>query len=65
MASTFKGYDPELGRKFAEESNGFVIGRRKSSPKVLTPEKKLQRAVEESPFRLDAQQQHDAMMGDN
>ena len=26
MASTFKGYDPELGKKFLQESGGLVIG---------------------------------------
>lgn len=33
MKGTFKGYDPELGKKFMEESNGLVIGRARSSPK--------------------------------
>ena len=32
------GYDPDLGRKFAEESNGCVIGRGKSSPTVSDEE---------------------------
>lgn len=31
MKITSKGYDPDLNRKFFEDSKGFVIGRGKSS----------------------------------
>lgn len=31
MKGTFKGYDPELGRKFAEEAGGLVMGFGRSS----------------------------------
>ena len=33
MTNTFKGYDPDLGRKFAEESSGFVLERARSLPR--------------------------------
>ena len=65
MKVTFKGYDPEQGKKSMEESGGLVLRLRKSSPRALTPEEKLQRAEEDSSFPLDAQQQHDAMMRDD
>ena len=65
MKVTFKGFDPKLGEKFAQESNGLVLGRGKQSRKKLTPAQKLQKAEEDSPFPLDAQQQHDAMMSDD
>ena len=44
MKVTFKGYDPEQGKKFMEESGGLLLGLRKSSPGALKPEAKLQRA---------------------
>lgn len=34
MKGTFKGYDPELGKKFSEESSGFVIGFAPKSPQI-------------------------------
>lgn len=34
MVHTFKGYDPELGKKFAEESGGFVVGIRHLAPRI-------------------------------
>ena len=42
MVVTSLGFDPELGKKFAQESSGFVIGlgksSRTSSPKSNWPE---------------------------
>lgn len=61
MASTFKGYDPELGRKFSEESNGLVIGRPRSSARK-SEEQVIQEYVDEHGRAPDAQQLHDAML---
>lgn len=33
MANKFMGYDPELGRIFAEEAGGLVMGFGRSSPR--------------------------------
>ena len=52
------GYDPELGKKFSEESSGLVIGRARSSP-----QKSEAQAIEdysrEHGRAPDAQQLHD------
>lgn len=53
MKGTFLGFDPDLGRKFAQEQTGSVIARVKPS------QKELQRSRREMPPGLDAQQQHD------
>jgi hypothetical protein len=53
MGSTYKGFDPDLGRKFAEESGSFIMARGRCSPKA---------AAEQMPLGLDAQQQHDWLM---
>ncbi|MBW8470848.1 MAG: hypothetical protein K0M67_21465 [Thiobacillus sp.] len=54
MRSVLKGFDPDLGRKIAEEDTGMVLGVRKNS--------KLQPVTGpkgEMPPGLDAQQQHE------
>ena len=71
MKTTLLGYDPDLGRKFAEESGGLVIGRRKSSPTVSDEELEDQEMafqaqveqdwIEEHGRAPDAQQLHDAI----
>jgi hypothetical protein len=71
MKVTSMGYDPDLGRKFSEESNGLVIGRRKSSPTVSDEELEDQEMafqaqveqdwIEEHGRAPDAQQLHDAI----
>ena len=60
MKVTFKGYDPELGRKFAAESNGLVIGRAKSPPQKSESQasEDYSREHRRAP---DAQQLHDWM----
>lgn len=60
MASTFKGYDPKLGRKFAEESNGLVIGRARSSPQKSEAQASEDYSREHG-RAPDAQQLHDWM----
>jgi len=35
MKGTFKGYDPELGKKFLQESEGPVIGHAASSARIV------------------------------
>lgn len=57
MKTTFKGFDPELGRKFAEEQTGTVIARTKPS------QKPLRRSERDMPPGLDAQQQHEWLNG--
>ena len=54
MKVTSKGYDPDLGAKFASESNGLVIARKKSLP---------EKSDEPSRFQ-DPQEQHDEMLPD-
>ena len=61
MASTFKGYDPDLGRKFSQESSGLVIGRARSVPKKSEAQVQ-QEWIEEHGQTPDAQQMHDAML---
>lgn len=71
MKVTSLGYDPDLGRKFAQESNGLVIGRGKSSPTVSDEELEDQEMafqtqveqdwIEEHGRAPDAQQLHDAI----
>ena len=60
MKVTFKGYDPELGRKFAAESNGLVIGRAKSSPQKSKAQS-IEDYSREHGHAPDAQQLHDWM----
>ena len=60
MANTFKGYDPELGQKFAAESNGLVIGRAKSSPQKSEAQS-IEDYSREHGHAPDAQQLHDWM----
>jgi hypothetical protein len=50
---TFKGYDPDLGRRFAEENGSFILARGRA-PRQAQEEK--------MPPGLDAQQQHDWLM---
>lgn len=53
MKGILKGFDPDLGRKYAEDHGGLVVARGKQlAPKPEEPE-------EEMPPGLDAQQQHD------
>lgn len=61
MASTFKGYDPELGKKFSDESSGLVIGRAKSSPRKSEAQA-IEEYSQEHGRAPDAQQLHDWMM---
>lgn len=61
MKGTFKGYDPELGGKFSEESSGLVIGRAPSLPRKSEAQVK-QDWIEEHGREPDAQQLHDAML---
>ena len=61
MPSTFKGYDPDLGRKFSEESSGLVMGLGRSSPKKSEAQVK-QDWIEENGREPDIQQMHDAMV---
>lgn len=53
MKTVFKGFDPELGKKFAQEHSGFVIAR------VKPLSKSPARPKREMPPGLDAQQQHE------
>lgn len=57
MKGKFLGFDPELGRKFAEEQTGAVIARAKPSQKPLP------RSERDMPPGLDAQQQHEWLNG--
>ena len=59
MKVVSKGFDPDLGRKFAQEHSGFVIGRAKQLPKESAP----RRSEKDMPPGLDAQQQHDWLNG--
>ena len=52
------GYDPDLGRKFAEESNGFVIGRGKSSPTVSDEELEDQEMAFQAQVEQDWIEEH-------
>ncbi len=61
MKGTFKGYDPELGKKFSDESSGLVIGRAKSSPRKSEAQVR-QDWIEEHGRAPDAQQLHDEML---
>ena len=61
MKTTSLGYDPDLGRKFARESNGLVIGRAKSSPRKSEAQVR-QDWIEEYGREPDAQQLYDAML---
>ena len=60
MKVTSTGYDPELGRKFAAESNGLVIGRAKSSPQKSEAQS-IEDYSREHGRAPDAQQLHDWM----
>jgi hypothetical protein len=60
MKGTFKGYDPELGKKFSDESSGLVIGRAKSSQKKSEAQA-IEEFSQEHGRAPDAQQLHDAM----
>lgn len=61
MKGTFKGYDPELGKKFSTESHGLVIGRATSSPRKSEAQLRLDWIAEHG-REPDAQQLHDAQM---
>lgn len=47
------GFDPDLGRRFAEENGSFILARGRVSSST---------AEDEMPPGLDAQQQHDWLM---
>lgn len=53
MKTVFKGFDPELGQKFAQEQTGSMIALARQLPKVSAQPKR------EMPAGLDAQQQHE------
>ncbi len=53
MKGVSKGFDPELGKKFAQENSGSVIACARPSPKPSS------QAKHEMPPGLDAQQQHE------
>lgn len=53
MASKLMPFDPDLGRKFAEENGSFALARGKLHSVKST---------EEMPRGLDAQQQHEWLM---
>jgi hypothetical protein len=53
MKVTSKGFDPDLGAKFAQDHGGFVMARAPKSPA------KSRRQESDLPPGLDAQQQHD------
>ena len=59
MKITSKGYDPELGKKFSEESGSFVIGRGPSSRTKSEAQVKADWIAEHG-RQPDAQQLHDA-----
>lgn len=61
MKTTLKGYDPDLGLKFAEESSGLIFGRARSLPRKSEAQVR-QDWIEEHGREPDAQQLHDAMM---
>ena len=61
MKGTSLGYDPDLGRKFSEESSGLVIGLGRSSPRKSEAQVK-QDWIEENGREPDIQQMHDAMV---
>ena len=61
MTTTFNGYDPDLERKFAEESSGLIFGRARSLPRK-SEGRVRQDWIEEHSQEPDAQQLHDAMM---
>lgn len=61
MTVTFKGFDPDLGKKVAKESSGFVVARANSSRR-LSDKEILEEANAESPRPMDAQEQHEALM---
>lgn len=63
MAHTSMGYDPELSKKFAEESSGFVIGRGHSLP-VKSEERVKEEWGAEHGRYPDAQELHDAMLSE-
>ena len=58
MKVTFKGYDPELGKKFAQDSSGLVIGRARSSP-PKSEAQSIEEFSEEHGYAPDEQQLHD------
>ncbi|MEO7127562.1 MAG: hypothetical protein ABI040_01635 [Rhodoferax sp.] len=64
MKVTFKGYDPDLGRKFMQDYGGLVIGRAKSAPSK-SEEQVRQEWIEEHGREPDAQQLHDAMLAES
>lgn len=57
MKVTSKGFDPNLGRKMAQEQAGSVVGRVKRA----TPTSR--RSERDMPPGLDAQQQHEWLNG--
>ena len=61
MTITSKGYDPELGKKFLEDSKGYVIGRAPSSPQRSDEQIKSD-WLREHGTTPDAQQLHDAQL---
>jgi hypothetical protein len=61
MTTIRKGYDPDLGKKVAQESMGYVIGLGRSSRRK-SEEQVKQEWIEEHGQIPDAQQLHDAMM---
>lgn len=60
MKVTPMGYDPDLGRKFAQESSGLVIGSAKSSPQKSEAQVR-QDWIEEHGREPDVRRMHDAM----
>ena len=61
MKTTLKGYDSDLGRKFAEESSGLIFGRARSLPRKSEAQVS-QDWIEEHGREPDAQQLHDAIL---
>lgn len=60
-----KGFDPDLGRRFAEENGGLIIARgarRQTATKAYVGLDGSHQYDDEMPLGLDTQQQHDWLM---
>ncbi|KQW38548.1 hypothetical protein [Rhizobacter sp. Root404] len=60
-----KGFDPDLGRRFAEENQGLIFAmgaKRPIAPKTCVGLDGSPQYDDEMPLGLDAQQHHDWLM---
>lgn len=65
MGAIRKGFDPDLGRRFAEENQGLILARGaqgRTAPKRYVGLDGSPQYDKEMPLGLDAQQQHDWLM---